>query len=297
MTEPTRCDWSDLPTTDCDHCHPGERPRQPRTGATAHAEILAEAAADLAQILTRSRMRVVHPVAHQAPTVIVGARQLVDTPVDLVDYVTALCDPTHHAEAYLTPLRNADGTTTFVTQRHRTTSPPLLEQLWATVEASGSAEGGQRSFASKPSARLDAIDAANDVEHQVFGWLTRLGHRPDGMDDTIAAVRHLGALAAGTDRDTHELIESDVRSWWIRARVLTGWDSPAWRPNNTCPLCAVKGGLRIRLDHHSGTCVECRATWSPDNIGLLADHIRVENDEDGQRAAAEAESARETAAG
>jgi hypothetical protein len=274
-----RCPWSDLPRAECDHCNPGERPCRDR-GEQLLRDIFGNA-----HERPMAHMRVVHPVAHQAPTPIVGARQLVDTPTDLIDYVIALCDPTRHGEEYLTPSRNSDGTTTFVKQRHRTTSPPLLEQLWATVEASGSAEGGQRSFASKPSARLDAIDAANDIEHGVFGWLTRLGHRPDNQDDTIAALRHLGALAAGTDHDTHRVIESDVRSWWVRARVLTGWDSPAWRPNNTCPLCGVKGGLRIRLDHHSGTCVECRQTWDPTTIGLLADHIRTENHEDDEAAA------------
>ncbi|KQX76046.1 hypothetical protein [Aeromicrobium sp. Root472D3] len=94
--------------------------------------------------------------------------EAVDPLTDLIDYVSALCDATRHGEAYLSSQRNPDGSTTFVTQRHRTTSPPLLEQLWATVEASGSTEGGQRSFASKPSARLDAIDAATDIEHGVF---------------------------------------------------------------------------------------------------------------------------------
>jgi hypothetical protein len=261
------CPWSDLPRHMCDHC---------KTGDTAAAPV----GEPLYDPPSRVGLRVVHPIAHQAPKPTTAARTLVDTPTDLIDYVIALCDPTTHGEAYLTPHRNSDGSTTFVTQRHRTTSPPLLEQLWATVEASGSSEGGQRSFSSKPSARLDAIDAANDVEREVFAWLTRLGHRPDDMTDTIAAVRRLGSLAAGADQDTHRLIESDVRSWWVRARVLTGWDSPAWRPNNTCPLCGVKGGLRIRLDHHSATCVECRQTWDPATIGLLADHIRVENHED-----------------
>lgn len=261
------CPWSDLPTDQCDHCRPASTATPlPRSAETPRV---------------RARgLRVVHPIAHQTPTPITGARPLADTPTDLIDYITALCDPTTHGEAYLTPNRNNDGSTTFITQRHRTTSPPLLEQLWATVEASGSTEGGQRSFASKPSARLDAIDAANDIEAGVFAWLTRLGHRPDDMGDTLAAVRHLGALAAGVDRDTHRVIESDVRSWWVRARVLTGWDSPAWRPNNTCPLCGVKGGLRVRLDHHSATCTECRQTWDPSTIGLLADHIRAENHED-----------------
>lgn len=274
-----RCGWSDLPTGECEHCNPG--PRESVLNVDEDPEQEAQRVL-IAALLGRRGLHVVHPIAHQDPALIVGARVMHATPTELLDYVIALCDPTRHGEEYLTPVRNPDGSTTFVKQRHRTTSQPLLEQLWAAVEASGSTEGGQRSFESKPSARLDAADAATDIDKGVFGWLTRLGHRPDVMNDTIAALRHLGALAAGVDHDTHRLIESDIRSWWVRARVLTGWDSPAWRPNNTCPLCGVKGGLRIRLDHHSATCVECRQTWDPATIGLLADHIRTENHEDGE---------------
>lgn len=228
-------------------------------------------------------MRVVHPVANQTPTRRPPrARHLAtDTPYDLNDYITALCDATIHLEAFQILLRNRDGSSTWVTQRHRTTNPSLLEQLWSTVVASNSTESGVRAFASKPAARIDSIDVANDIDREAFDWLTRLGRRPDSMTDTIAAVRLIGALARSQDDQMQRDILHDVRSWWIRARVLTGWDSPAWRPDNTCPLCGAKGGLRVRLEARTATCVECREAWDAGSIGLLADHIRAENHDDG----------------
>lgn len=61
------------------------------------------------------------------------------------------------------------------------------------------------------------------------------------------------------------------------ATPLTGWDSPAWRPDNTCPLCSKHGGLRVRADATGATCVECGEAWDEAAIGLLAEHIRREN--------------------
>jgi hypothetical protein len=75
-------------------------------------------------------------------------------------------------------------------------------------------------------------------------------------------------------------VERDIRRWWTQARIVTGWDSPAWRPDNTCPLCGVRGGLRVKLADQSGFCTECGETWTPETIALLADHIRSENAED-----------------
>lgn len=259
-TDDDLCPWSDLPRHTCAHClgqHDAATPPLPE----------------------RPALRVVHPVAPQAPARRVRARHLDDVLVTLHDYVTALCDATVHREPFQTLHTNADGSHTWVTERHRTTSPPLLQQLWSAIQASGSAESGARSFASKPSARLDAIDAAADIEHGVHQWLARLGvaDSHDAYPDLIVALRHLGSLAAAGGAP--DLLR-DVRGWWVRARVLTGWDSPAWRPDNTCPLCGVRGSLRVKLDARSATCVDCHEAWWPETIGLLADHIRMENHED-----------------
>lgn len=263
------CTWSDLPPEQCAHCSGAQLdvdvepvPRYPTRRAVAV-------------------LRVVYPVAYQEAAPTAGARPTPDHgPVDLVDYVTVLCDPTIHREPVTELRRNKDGTATYFTTHHRTTSPPLLEQLWSTIEASGSTEAGMRAgYASKPAARLDAIDTARDIERGVFAWLTRLGERPDSMTDTIAALRHLGALARAQDNPTRHELTDDIRTWWARATVLTGWESPAWAPDNTCPLCGARGTIRIRLEHRTAVCFDCHETWTPDTIGLLAEHIRTQNND------------------
>lgn len=71
-------------------------------------------------------------------------------------------------------------------------------------------------------------------------------------------------------------VEADVRAWWRQARIISGWDSPTYRPRATCPVCSKRSGLRINLGAHTGVCVECRTVWEPTTIGLLAEHIRRE---------------------
>lgn len=199
---------------------------------------------------------------------------------------------------------------------HRTARPALLDQLYGSVTPSGSAEAGtSRPASSRPAARLDAIDAANRIDTQVDVWLNRLGIAPASvvgvrkagaplteselkLQDSIRSLRHLashgpslefcGRPTAKRDPETkrvtccpcHEL-EADIARWWTWARVVTGWDTAAWQPANTCPLCGTRGTLRVRLDEQRGTCVNdaCRETWDHTNIGLLAEHIRAENND------------------
>lgn len=71
-------------------------------------------------------------------------------------------------------------------------------------------------------------------------------------------------------------IEEDVRSWWRQARIISGWDSPTYRPRATCPQCSDIRSLRVNLGAHTAVCVACRTVWGPGNIGLLAEHIRLE---------------------
>lgn len=180
---------------------------------------------------------------------------------------------------------------------HRNVFPPLLEQLYQSVEPSGSAEAGTaRPASSRPAARLDAIDTANRIDSWVSVWLEYLGKKAPA--DSIARLRLLGSLLPSTERCTHrhavidpetgEIVccqahnlEADIGRWWTWARVVTGWDTPAWQPANTCPLCGTRGTLRVRLDEQRATCINdgCRETWDTATIGLLAEHIRAENGE------------------
>jgi hypothetical protein len=76
-------------------------------------------------------------------------------------------------------------------------------------------------------------------------------------------------------------LDKTVRLWLTWARTLTGWDSPAFRPNVKCPACGMRGSLRVRLDRGTACCVEpnCYATWDQDTIGILAQIIRTANGE------------------
>lgn len=77
---------------------------------------------------------------------------------------------------------------------------------------------------------------------------------------------------------TDHHVEADVRRWWRQARIISGWDSPTYRPYASCPSCSNRKGLRINLTAHSAVCVECRNVWGPETIGLLAEHIRAEKE-------------------
>lgn len=174
--------------------------------------------------------------------------------------------------------------------RHRTKVPPLLVQLErADASGNGSARSGG-GFESRPAAPLDAVDALVWIDVEAARWVRRLGE--DDPGETLACLRMLGALAAAVER-CHRVhakfdkttqawccvwhsIEADTRRWWLHARIVTGWDSPAWRPDATCPCCGKRGGLRVRLEERAGLCIECRESWGPSDYQVLADHVRTE---------------------
>jgi hypothetical protein len=160
---------------------------------------------------------------------------------------------------------------------HITTVPSLL---WQLDHAAPSGTGDDRSSAgyeSRPTARLEALDCLIHIDLEASRWVRDLGE--DDPLDTAGCVTLLHGLARSHPESTRA-IEHDVRRWWTQARIVTGLDSPAWRPDNTCPLCGVKGGLRVKLMHETGFCTHCLETWTPETIGLLANHIRAENQDE-----------------
>ncbi|GAB2762433.1 hypothetical protein [Nocardioides pakistanensis] len=193
-------------------------------------------------------------------------------PLDTTDYVRELTER-HTNRAHYT-LRKGD---TWYGQDHLTTVPPLLEQLWHADTPSPTAEDGPRpGYGSKPTARLEALDVAVRIDLEASRWVRELGE--DDPGDTIRCVRLLHSLLPSAHEVTRRAAGKDIRRWWTQARVATGWDSPAWRPDNTCPMCGTRGTLRVNLASQGGFCVECRETWDESNIGLLADHIRGESE-------------------
>lgn len=214
---------------------------------------------------------------------------------DIHDVVNQLCAPHTHREAFTYEHTNADGKTSTHPAEHETEHPALIDQLSDNVEKSTAADnGGRMGFRSKPAAHLDAIDAYTRIDLQAAKWVRELGE--DDPGNTIACIRKLAGLlpsahncgrgkAKRDEKGTvvccaSHAIHADIRRWWASARVLTGWDSPPWRPDNTCPLCNEKGTLRVRLFDQIAMCTECGEAWDSETIGLLADHIRAENSED-----------------
>lgn len=201
---------------------------------------------------------------------------------DLVDELTR--DHTHRE-----PYTVRTGVTLW-TKNHLTSVPSLIDQLQQAT-ASSTGEGGAGGYASRPAAHLESLDTLIHIDLAAGRWIRDLGE-DDHHTDTKATVRQLHALHASAptctrahagrgDCCTAHAIEADVRRWWTQARIVTGWDSPAWRPDNTCPACTKRGTLRVRFAAQAGLCIDCRTTWGPDVIGLLADHIRLENQDEG----------------
>lgn len=219
---------------------------------------------------------------------------------DVVDMVRELCEPSSHQEFYR-PERGAKKSARGQHRYHITLTPPLLAQLYQSVAPLGSVEAGAVTPAtSRPAARIDAIDTAVRIDADAGRWLEQLG---SAADLPLPRIRKLASLIPSLERcrrhyptqqnggrDEHHRVicctahkvEADIGRWWTWARVVTGWDMPAWQPDNTCPLCGVRGSLRIRVVEQLASCVNdvCRETWDETTIGLLADHIRYENHED-----------------
>lgn len=136
----------------------------------------------------------------------------------------------------------------------------------STIAGSGTVLRLRRLHALEPAA--DSCGRDNLVAH------LHLSTEPCGYADTNPHRKgDDGAWCCSRGR-----IQNDIRRWWYQARIVAGWDMAAWAPDNTCPVCDVRGKLRIRLD--SALCIDCRTLWSAAELGVLAEHIRAENREE-----------------
>lgn len=188
----------------------------------------------------------------------------------LIDYVRELTTPHIHREHYTTREHG-----TWWGRNHITLSPPLIDQLRYAEPSTSGESRGSGGYGSRPTARIEAMDCLIRIDRDASAWVRNLGE--DDPGDTAACVRKLGSLLPSTHDVTRRAAARDLRSWWTQARIQSGWDSAAWRPDNTCPLCGTRGGLRVKLADSSALCVECRETWTPDTVAFLAGHIRDEN--------------------
>lgn len=187
---------------------------------------------------------------------------MTDARTELADFIAALVDPYATAETY------AIGATTRV---HRVRHDPLVDQLAAAAEPSGSGYDGHSVPSSRPSARLDAIDRLLAIEAGAAALLWRA--RQPLSDDVKTNLRRLVGVP-WSDTELAEVLKT-ARRWLAWARTVTGWDAPPFRPHVRCPACDWRDSLRIRLAEQSACCVECGAAWDSATVGVLAEYIRT----------------------
>lgn len=209
-----------------------------------------------------------------------------DLGYELHDYVRDLTQSHTHREQYTAEL----GGTRY-TSHHRSQVPALIDQLAHAIPLTAGADRGSSGFGSKPTASIEAMDTLIRIDLAAARWVRDLGEDDPGDEidrrtglavtgsGTKACIRKIDALARGAQPVTRRELEGDVRRWWTWARIASGWDVPPWKPDNTCPACAQRGTLRVRFSDQAGYCTECRATWDSATVSLLAEHIRLENDD------------------
>lgn len=199
---------------------------------------------------------------------------------DLWSWAAELTEPRRHRER-----TSSTAKTGRRRGNHETSVPSLVSQLnHAGRPRTG--DSAAKGYGSRPVANIEALDTLALIETEANAWLAGLGL--EGLGGGLAVkLKRLAEAAVGQPACTRpsrsccerHRLEADFRRWWVQARIITGWDSPAWRPHNTCPSCGHRGGLRVRLaqGQRAGLCIECRQTWTEDTIDQLAEHIRLEN--------------------
>lgn len=237
------------------------------------------------------------------------------TEIDVHEMWTQLTVTHAHTQPYDLERESRPGFWSLVGERyHGTNVPALVMQLVASDPGvSGSGEMSGAKPTSRPTARIEALDTVTLIDDEAGDWIDRLGGEvpADAINPrtlltipgvgTVRRLQRLHGLHPSTEdcgrpkhrKDDEKLwccprgeLEHDVERWWHQARIVAGWDLAPFTPHNTCPACDVLGKLRIRYvgdpELDSAMCVSCRVTWPADRMGLLVEHIRAENMEEGE---------------
>lgn len=194
------------------------------------------------------------------------------------DHIRQLTEPTtsHYKTDRFVPVPNVTtppfhiAAWTKVRENRTSTHPSLLDQLEAATHQSreGGAYGGGTPQ-SKPAARLDALATLARINTQSADLATQLGIPPLPLRPRL---RKIGAAL----NTTHNRDTQTVRSWWVSARCITGWEQAPYTPHVPCPEldCERWDTIRIRLDEGLGSCIECGASWHAGTFAQLGDYIR-----------------------
>jgi hypothetical protein len=152
--------------------------------------------------------------------------------------------------------------------------PSLLDQLAEAVvpgESYVEDEITRAAFASRPAARLDAVDRLLAIEAGAAMWCVRV--KVKARDEPAHNIRALVGAAPTMNSDDQRELRNDLGTWRTWAATVTGWEHPPHTPRAPCPLCSAKGTLRIRLAKETACCMACGSAWDTTNIGLLTAHI------------------------
>lgn len=189
----------------------------------------------------------------------------------LGDIVGVLADPQHHAESYSVLVGSSAEK-----RIHRVYLPCLVDQLAAEIEPGGQGADGRFVPASRPAARIEAIDRLEAIRKGADEWLAI--HEAASTRDPLTTKLKRLVGRPWTGEELRVLVK-DAKRWLTWAQTITGWDSSPWMPNVPCLACAERGSLRIRLSASTAFCVRCGAAWDASTIGLLAAGIRTLNGE------------------
>lgn len=198
----------------------------------------------------------------------------------LADLIADLIDPTTTGET-IDRLEHDGHRWRRTHRRHLVHHPSLLDQLRATTSTStiSLGESFRPVFASKPSARLDALRALQRIEVESLHWARMVGGRTrTTLEDRLRSlVPHDTAQvdAAGRKRTLH----AAAQAWLTLARVVTGWENAPFAPNVPCPNvdCERRQSVRVRFDEvrpSGAACVECGTTWDADALPSLAAYVQ-----------------------
>lgn len=219
-----------------------------------------------------------------------------DTLADLAAAITELVDPSTHTERYKRDRPAAVGETT-TTRRGRvtarrvsrqqtitTTIPSLLDALRAACVPGSAPEqvgatGG--AFESKPPLEVEAVTVYRGIRDDAARWARKYGLNP--REPLPRTLRLLVSVTATEDQRANLL--TDATRWVREARLAVGLDAAPITVEARCPICGRKNaivvhGVGLTPDRQHANCIRCNVTWSPDQLGLLAEMLRANREQE-----------------
>lgn len=170
---------------------------------------------------------------------------------------------------------------------HETTVPGLLAQLRAAFVPGRAeqVESGSGVPGSRPPLHLEAISRHTVITVGAARWMWSL--ELTQRETVEANVRALVGAAGAMDSDAQAALLTELRRWRTWCAVLTGWETPPFRPHVACPVCDTMDSLVIRLDTSKAYCrdMDCLSTWDASSIGVLGEYIRRKTEGKGAVAA------------